>query len=57
VVRLLLDKGALLDEKNRWGRTALMHASDNGHTEVVRLLLDITRARWSTRRTRRATLR
>ena len=34
-----------------------VQAIDNGHTEVVRLLLDITRARWSTIRTRRATLR
>jgi hypothetical protein len=40
VVRLLLDKGALLDEKNKWGRTALIHASVSGHTEMVRLLLD-----------------
>jgi ankyrin repeat protein len=41
VVRLLLEKGALLDEKDeRRGWTALMQASYKGHTEVVRLLLD-----------------
>ena len=47
VVKLLLDKGALLDEKNKGntdeknnGNTALMWASRCSHTEVVRLLLD-----------------
>jgi ankyrin repeat protein len=34
VVRLLLDKGALLDD----GWTALMSAIDSGDTEVARLL-------------------
>ena len=29
-----------LDEKDEGGRTALMRASENGHTKVVKLLLD-----------------
>ena len=39
-VRRLLDKGAAVDEKDEYGRTALMAASAMGHTEVVQLLLD-----------------
>ena len=39
VVRLLLDKGALVDVKDKDGRTALMEAILHGRTEVVRLLL------------------
>ena len=34
VVKLLLDKGALLDEKDKYGKTALMQASYEGHMEV-----------------------
>ena len=37
-VRQLLDNGALVDEKNNNGSTALMLASASGHTEVVQLL-------------------
>ena len=54
IVKLLLDQGVLLNEKDKYGRTALMWASlrgpggmtalmlasIKGHTEVVRLLLD-----------------
>ena len=40
VVRLLLDEGAPMDEKDENGMTALMLASRYGRTEVVRLLLD-----------------
>jgi hypothetical protein len=42
VVRLLLDKGALRNEKDADGYTALIWASlyGYGHTEVMRLLLD-----------------
>ncbi|KAK2014320.1 ankyrin repeat protein, partial [Colletotrichum eremochloae] len=40
IVRLLLDKGANLSMKsNDRGRTALHSASNNGHLEVVKLLL------------------
>ena len=39
-VKKLLDEGAPLDEKDKYGDTALMDAILNGHTEVVRLLLD-----------------
>jgi len=39
VVRLLLDKGAAIDEKDWRGDTALIKASENGHPEVVQLLL------------------
>ena len=41
-VRQLLDEGALVDEKDKDGRTALMLASQYGHMEVVRLLLGIS---------------
>eukprot|EP00964_Phaeocystis_antarctica_P122364 scaffold86016_cov63-Phaeocystis_antarctica.AAC.3 len=56
VVKLLLDKGASVDEKDQDGDTALMLAIQEGHTEVVKLLL-ATRARRSTRRTKTATPR
>ena len=39
-VRRLLGEGAALDEKDEYGKTALMWASGRGHTEVVQLLLD-----------------
>ena len=39
-VKQLLDEGALLDEKDEDGDTALMLASLEGHTKVVQLLLD-----------------
>eukprot|EP00964_Phaeocystis_antarctica_P121718 scaffold85384_cov75-Phaeocystis_antarctica.AAC.1 len=41
VVKLLRDKGAAVDEKNRTGETALAKASVGGHTEVAKLLLDM----------------
>ena len=37
-VRQLLDEGAAVDEKDKNGDTALMLASENGHTEVVQQL-------------------
>ena len=40
VVGLLLDKGAMIDEKEMNGWTALHWAAENGHDAVVRLLLD-----------------
>ncbi len=39
IVRMLLDAGANVNEKNEFGTTALMLASDNGHIEIVKLLL------------------
>ena len=40
VCKVLLDKGAKVDLVYADGSTALMSASHNGHTEIVRLLLD-----------------
>jgi predicted nucleic acid-binding OB-fold protein len=40
VVKDLLDKGANVNSKNRYGSTPLFFACDRGHLEVVKLLLD-----------------
>ena len=40
VVRLLIEKGAELESKDREGRTPLSWAAVNGHEDVVRLLLE-----------------
>lgn len=40
MVRALLDKGADVNAKFRYGATALSYASDKGHTEVVNVLLE-----------------
>ncbi|MBM3299488.1 MAG: ankyrin repeat domain-containing protein, partial [Deltaproteobacteria bacterium] len=37
-VRLLLDKGALVDAKNRQGFTALKYATRDGRKEIAELL-------------------
>src|ERR671912_406453 len=39
-VKALLDKGADVNAKFRYGATALFKAAERGHTEVVRLLLE-----------------
>ena len=39
VVKLRLEKGASLHDRDARGMTLLMHASRHGHTEVVHLLL------------------
>lgn len=39
-VKALLDKGVDVNSKFRYDATALSYASDKGHTEVVRLLLE-----------------
>ncbi len=39
VVEVLIEEGAGLDAKDRWGRTALHLASMSGHSEVVDVLL------------------
>lgn len=39
-VRTLLDKGVDVNTKFRYGATALSYASDKGHLEVVKLLLE-----------------
>jgi outer membrane protein assembly factor BamB len=39
-VRAALDKGADVNAKGRYDRTALTFAADRGHTDVIRLLLD-----------------
>nr|WP_297278145.1 ankyrin repeat domain-containing protein [uncultured Brachyspira sp.] len=36
VVKLLIDKGADVNAKDDYNRTALMLASSNGHLEVVK---------------------
>ena len=40
IVKLLLDRGAKIDEKNNKGQTAMMFASLKGFKEIVKLLLD-----------------
>jgi ankyrin repeat protein len=37
-VKALLSKGADIKTKDKWGRTALIRAVGNGHTEIVELL-------------------
>ncbi len=39
-VKTLLDKGADVNAKFRYGATALFKAAERGHTEIVKLLLD-----------------
>jgi len=39
IVKLLLEKGAKVDERDSDGTTALWEASDDGYLEIVRLLL------------------
>ena len=39
-MRLLLDKGADFEAKDKWGQTPLSWAAENGHEATVRLLLD-----------------
>lgn len=39
-VKRLLDQGADVKAKDKKGRTALMHAAENGHTEVMKLLVN-----------------
>lgn len=40
IVRALLDKGADVNAKFRYGATALSYAADKGHVEVVKILLE-----------------
>jgi ankyrin repeat protein len=40
VVKLLLDAKADVDAHSKYGETALQWAAGNGHSEVVKLLLD-----------------
>lgn len=39
-VKALVGKGAAVDARNRYEATPLLYAAMNGHTEVVRFLLD-----------------
>ena len=39
VVELLIERGALLEERNEKGFTPLMTATSNGQSEMVKLLL------------------
>jgi hypothetical protein len=54
ICRLLIDKGAQLEAKDRTGYTPLHRAAENGHVEIVRLLCDRgadieARSRWGWR--------
>jgi ankyrin repeat protein len=40
VIKILLEKGAEVDARASNGTTALMLASQNGHTEIVKLLCE-----------------
>lgn len=40
IVKLLLDKGADLESKSKFGRAPLSYAAENGHEAIVKLLLD-----------------
>jgi serine/threonine-protein phosphatase 6 regulatory ankyrin repeat subunit B len=40
VVNVLVNRGADVNVKDNWGATALMLASSNGHTVIVKLLKD-----------------
>jgi len=40
VVKLLLDKGAEIETKDKWGKTPLSWAAEHGRKVVVKLLLD-----------------
>jgi ankyrin repeat protein len=40
VVKQLLDKGANLESKDKYGRTPLLWAAEKGHEAVVKQLLD-----------------
>jgi ankyrin repeat protein len=40
VIRLLLERGALIDVTDKHGRTPLSLAAGNGHEAIVRLLLE-----------------
>ena len=39
-VEKLIEKGADVNTQDQYGRTALICASEKGHTEVVKLLVD-----------------
>ena len=43
IVKLLLEKGADVNAPENEGYTALIYASQNGHTEIVKMLLDTTK--------------
>jgi ankyrin repeat protein len=38
-IRLLLDKGAQVDGKDKEGMTALLFAAQNGDVDIIKLLL------------------
>ena len=40
MVKLLLERGAQVDLQNNYGQSSLIFASDNGQTEVVKLLIE-----------------
>src|SRR5947209_5518941 len=40
IARMLLERGADINARDEWGRTALMIGADEGYSELVSLLLD-----------------
>ena len=41
IVQMLVDLGAAVGTKDNDGRTALMHATVNRHTDTVQLLVNV----------------
>ncbi|KAJ3336004.1 hypothetical protein HDU93_003879 [Gonapodya sp. JEL0774] len=41
IVKILLEFGAKVDARDQWGRTALIHAAQGGHADVIRALLGL----------------
>src|SRR5579871_1795286 len=39
-IRILLDSGATIDQKDKYGQTALWIATEKGYIDLVRLLID-----------------
>ena len=54
IVKLLLEKGADVNASENDGYTALIYASQNGHTEIVKMLLDTTKINVRTTESRQA---
>ena len=40
VVKLLIEKGAVVNKQHKNGKTALMEAANNGHSQIVQMLID-----------------
>ncbi len=40
VLRILVDNGVKLDQKDNLGRTSAHHAASNGHIEILRFIVE-----------------